>query len=183
MSLMTTNGRARRSSPTGRALAARPGPSSACWRRASNARSASSIRSPKHYMPPPRRWGRRSGPDRQFPAERDAPVLIETRHRLFPRIGKFEADRGIVRIGKADAAAPAAEPEIGARRHGAGVQRDVGIIDEAVKLALGKLAAAQRPQREFAERRIAAVAVDQPVGEGAAERRAADTEPLRRGQR
>lgn len=31
----------------------------------------------------------RSGTDRQFPAERDAPVLPEPRHRLFPRIGQL----------------------------------------------------------------------------------------------
>lgn len=31
----------------------------------------------------------RSGSDRQFPAERDAPVLPEPRHRLFPRIGQL----------------------------------------------------------------------------------------------
>src|SRR3546814_7064163 len=80
---------------------------------------------------------------------------------LIPRIGDFDADGGIVGVGEAHAAAPTAKPEIGARNRGAFEQRHIGIVDKAVYLALCKAAAAQGAQRNIAERRIAAVAIDQ----------------------
>src|SRR3546814_17249792 len=100
-------------------------------RRASSARSANFIRSPKRSTRRARGSACRSGTDRQFPAERDAPVLIISRHRLIPRIGDFDADGGIVGVGEAHAAAPTAKPEIGARNRGAFGQRHIGIVDKA----------------------------------------------------
>src|SRR3990167_2846230 len=174
---MTTNGRASALRPTGRVFAARRPSSSMCWRCGSSARKPSFIRWPivcaaAGWSLAPRSW-----PDRHFPAERDAQILAEARNRLFPRLGEFEPDGGVFGIGQTNAAAPAAELEIGARDRGAAEQRHIGIVDEAVNLAFRQLASAQRTPRDLAERGEAAIAIDQSVVECPAKGRTTNAEP------